>query len=284
MFAKLIAAPFVILALLFLYLAWEVDSDYAPYMVPFLVLSALVFVLGPQINWWWYTRHPPVMDEKLTILLERFNGFYQNLPAADKKRFRDRIGLFQMGTDWTPVGFPEDTMSPDLQMALAAPAVMLGFRKPEVLFGKFEKVIVYPLPFPSPEYAFEHASELYVEDACLLFSSEQVMQAFIEPHRLYNVALHEYARVFVLCYPNEPYPAFEDDNVWEKLQTVSGMSRQFVENVIGLSDVEALPVAIHHFFIFRERFEAVFPGETANFRQIFLSNKSLEQSPGNHAA
>jgi len=269
MFAQLLTLPFIILALLFLYLAWDVDSEYAPWMVPFIVIAVLLFILAPQINWWWYRRRPPVLSPGLSDMLERFNNFYQGLSEADKKRFCERVALFRMATDWTPMGFPEDTMPPDVELALAAQAVMLSFHKTEFLFPAFEKVIVYPFPFPSPEYQFAHASELYVADGCLLFSAEQVLQAFVEPRRLYNVGLHEYARVFVLAYPNEQYPAFDGDDDWVKLEQASGMSRAFVESVTGLAGADGLPVAIHHFFVFRESFKALFPKQATIFEQIF---------------
>lgn len=268
MFAQLLTLPFLALALVFLYLAWDVDPAYAPWMVPFIVIGVLLFILAPQINWWWYSRRPPALSAGLKSMLERFSGFYAGLNEAGKKRFRDRVALFRMANDWTPMGFPEDTLPPDVELALSAQAVMLTFHKPEFLFDKFEKVIIYPVPFPSPEFQFEHASELYEEDGCLLFSAQQVLQGFIEPRRMYNVGLHEYARVFVLSYPNEPYPEFRDED-WAKLEQASGMSREFVESVVGLAGIDALPVAIHHFFSFRETFREVFPSEAGVFEQIF---------------
>lgn len=269
MFSNYLAAPFVLLALVFLYLAWEVDSDYAVWIAPFVVMAALVYIFAPQINWWWYSRRPPKLNPGLVALLERFSGFYQRLGVADKQRFRDRVALFCMGTDWEPMAFEGETVPNDVQMALAAQAVTLTFNKPQFLFDKFEKVIVYPRPFPTPEYPFEHASELYEPDGCLLFSAEQVMLAFTEPAKWYNVGLHEYAKAFVLTYPGEPYPAFDAEDIWEKLQTISQMPRTHVESVIGTAGVETLPVAIHHFFTFPGQFKATFPQEAQTLTSIF---------------
>ena len=269
MFSKYLAAPFVFLSLFFLYMAWKVDSDYAVWLIPFVVMATLIYVFSPQLNWWWYSRRPPKLESGLVKLRERFSGFYQRLSPAAQQKFRDRIALFRMGTDWEPMAFEGETVPADVQLALAHQAVMLTFHRETFLFDKFEKVIVYPRPFPTPEYPFNHASELYEPDGCLLFSAVQVMPAFTEPTVWYNVALHEYARAFVLTYPEEPYPAFREDDIWEKLQAASGMPRSHVESVVGIRDVEALPVAIHHYFMFPGQFKEMFAEEAKVLDGIF---------------
>lgn len=269
MFANYLASPFVFLSLFFLYMAWKVDNEYSIWMAPCVLLSALIFIFSPQLNWWWYNRRPPALEPGLRALLERFSGFYRQLSPLDKERFRNRVALFRMGTDWEPMAFEGEAVPHDVQLALAAQAVMLTFKQTEFLFHKFEKIIVFPRPFSTPEYPFDHASEMYQPDGCILFSAEQVMLGFTRPDSWYNVGLHEFAKAYVLTYPDEPYPPFQMDDVWEKLKSVSGMPAGHVESVIGLAGVEVLPVAIHHYFTFPERFASVFPEEMKVFGAIF---------------
>lgn len=269
MFANYLAAPFVGGAILFLYLSWTQDNELAPWIIPFVVVSAVIYAFSPQINWWWYNRHPQELSPGLIGLLDRCCGFYRRLKTADKKRFRERVGLFRMGTDWEPTGWPDDILPPDVELVLAAQAVTLTFHKPTFLFEKFEKVIVYPRPFPTEEYQFAHASELFEPDGCLLFSAEQAMKAFLQPSQWYNIGLHEYAKAYVLTYPGEPYPELPEEGIWEKLQAASGMPREHVESVIGLAGVDPLPVAIHHYFIFPEKFRAVLPETAEALDRVF---------------
>lgn len=276
MFANKLLIPFVLLAALFLGLAWAVDDRFSIYFVPCLVVAALIFILSPQINWWWYSRNPPDLSAELRALLERCSGFYQRLPAEERRRFRGRVALFNLGTDWEPLAFPDDVLPADVQMAIAAQAVSLGFWRERFLFDKFEKIIVFPRPFPTPEHPYDHASELHEADGCLLFSAEQVMRAFAQPLKWYNVALHEYAKAFVLQYPDEPWPDFSEETVWERLEALSGMPRVHVESVIGLAGVDALPVAIHHHLLFPERFAAAFPDEHRVLESVFRPVKTME--------
>lgn len=270
MFSNYIAAPFVFLSIFFLYMAWEHDSDYAVWLIPSALISTMIYVFAPQINWWWYNRRPPKLEPGLVRMLERFSGFYKRLSSADKQKFQNRIGLFRMGTDWSPMAFEGEEVPADVQFSLACQAVMLNFKRNNFLFEKFEKVIVYPKPFATPEHPYDHASELFEPDGCLLFSAEQVLKAYLEPSNWYNVGMHEYARAFVLSNPDAPFPAFAGDEVWEKLQQASGMPRGHVESVIGIrGSLEPLPVAIHHYFIFPDRFREVFAAEAAVFDGIF---------------
>ncbi|MDX1913731.1 MAG: zinc-dependent peptidase [Saprospiraceae bacterium] len=269
MFAQLLLLPFAAAAVVFLILAKTVDESYAIGFVPFIVIAALIFILAPQINWWWYSRRPPDLNADLQALLARFCGFYRRLTPLEQRRFRGRVAMFNMGTDWEPLAFPDEKLPTDVQLGIAAQAVTLTFYRQEFLFDKFEKVIVFPRPFPTPEHPYDHASELHQADGCLLFSAEQVMLAFAKPDQWYNVAMHEYARAFVLQNPHEAWPDFSATEVWEKMKGISGMSRQHIESVIGLAGVDALPVAVFHYFNYPDAFHAQFPEAGRQFSQIF---------------
>ncbi|MEO6758811.1 MAG: zinc-dependent peptidase, partial [Saprospiraceae bacterium] len=228
MFANILAAPFALLTMLFLYLAWQVDERFAAWIIPFLVITAIIYILKPEINWWWYRRRPPQLDPDLARLLARFSKPYQGLKPDQQQLFRERVALFCLATDWTPVAWPEDSLPQDIQTALAAQAIALTLGKETFLFEAFEKVIVYPGPFPTQEFPVAHASELYAEDGCLIFSAEQVMMAFTQPDQWFNVGLYEYARAFGRRYPNEPWPDFSSDEQWAQLQQISGMPRTHI--------------------------------------------------------
>lgn len=263
-------APFAVLALLFLYLAWEVDPGYAKYLIPCLVVAALIYVSSPQINWWWWQRNPPDLEPQLHAWLEHNSLFYNSLPAAERRHFRSRIFLHRENIDWTPMAWPDEKVPTDVQLAIASQAAMLTLGRPDFLFSKFEKVIVYPKPFLSPEHPQPHASELFEPDGCLIFSAEQLMFATMQPGQFFNPVLYEYARAFALSFPETRLPIFPDEApVWEKLAQVGGHTRPQIEETIGLPNLDATAAAVHHFFTFPVRFAAVFPAEAEAMRQAF---------------
>jgi Mlc titration factor MtfA (ptsG expression regulator) len=265
-----IAFPFAMLALLFLYLAWKVDESYSFWIIPFLVIIAVLYISAPHINWWWWQRYPPDLEPHYTEFLGKNQKFYRAMDENQKKNFRTRVFLMRNAIDWTAVAFPEDNVPDDVQLAISTQATRLTLKKSPFLFDQFEKVVVYPRPFLSPEYPFNHSSELYAADGCLIFSADEAMHGFMEEGKTYNVVLHEYAKAFKINFPEEKLPEFSDAvETWEKLESISKMTRKEIESIIGIAGLEAFPVAVHHYIVFRERFKDVFANEFKAFEEIF---------------
>jgi len=266
MFARLLSIPFVLLALGTLYLTWEVDESYSLWIIPPVIITALLYVFAPQINWWWYQRTPPKIDPMVKTLLGKYLPFYDNLSPEDKQKFDHRLGLYQLSVDYqnkSSDGVPEDA-----QGLIAACAVWLTFNREEFLFPKFENVVVYNHAFPSPQQQDLHASEIFEEDGVLVFSLEHFMPGFLETKNYYNIGLHEFAKVFVISYPDETYPTFGDD-FWNRIGQINGLKRDAFEKFMGLKNIETLPIGIVHHFVYPEQFANIFPEESAMLREIF---------------
>lgn len=258
--------PFAGLAIVFLYLAWQVDTAWSYWMVPPLVITVSIYILSPQINWWWHSKHPPELAPELTTLLERFSVFYNQLKPADKTIFRQKIALFRMGTDWTPIGW--ERVPDDVELALAAQAITLHFHREPFLFEKFEKVIVYPVLFPTPEHPYPHSAELYAPDGCLIFSAPELMHGFLHPRLAYNIGLHTYAEAYMASHPDAQWPAMPE-NSWEILEQISGLEMQQIQDILKMIPTNPIPVAIHHFFTYPETFQQTLPDIYAIFQREF---------------
>ncbi len=277
MFSRIVAAPFAFLGLLFLYLAWEVDEKFAWYIIPCAVSLAIIFVFSPQIDWWWWKKRPPSLDPRLRMLLVKYHAFYQTLPPEKKEIFRNRLALFMRANDFKSQG--ADAVPEDVKAVVSVNAVHMTFGLEQFLFPKFETIVVYAHPFPSPQYPTqEHVSELYEEDGVLLFSAEQLMMGFSNPRQYYSIGLHEYAHAFVLSHPDVPWPEL-DQQIWLSLEQLSGFSKEYIDKWINRPDVKLLPAAIVHYFTFPESFGAVLPELKGFFDDVFLSKLLI--SPNN---
>lgn len=264
--ARILAAPLLIFLGIAVYLAFKVDGAYSLWIVPPLVLLAIVWVLSPQINWWWYQRYPPDVAAPIRQFLFQY-PFYQRLPEAEKKRFRSRIALFIMGSDFIPQIMKE--VPEDVKAIVAANAVTLTFGKKDFLFPRFENIIINPKPLPTLQYPEKyHASEIYEPDGAVLFSAEQLVRGFLESNRYFNIGLYEYAKVFRISYPNHAYPKF-DESIWESLERISGFSKAWIEQWINLPDIDPVAVSIAHFFTFPEQFLKELPEVYEKYRMIF---------------
>lgn len=264
--SRILAIPFVIAALVLLYLNLETGGQYSMLLVAMMIILALIFILSPQVDWWWYQRYPPDLPSKIRELLFKY-PFYQRLPEGEKKKFRSRVFLFMKGTNFIPQVIED--VPEDVKTMVAANAVTLTFGQKEFLFPKFENVIINPKPLPTLQFPENyHASEIYEPDGVVLFSVEQLVRSFVESKQYFNIGLYEYAKVFVLTHQAFVYPNF-DESSWEALEHISGFSKAWIEQWINLPDIDPLAVSIAHFFIFPEQFKQELPAEFEVYRQIF---------------
>lgn len=265
MLSKWLTIPFALAALVFLFLAWEQDYQYAIYIVPSVVCLAVIYALSPQIDWWWYQKHPPELDPRLRKLLSDHLPFYQQLPAEGKQRFRQRVALFMIANEFIPKGM--DSVPEDVKGFLAASAVQLTFGMENFLFDRFERIVVYPGPFPSPQYPRWHASELFEEDGVLLFSADHLMHAVRSPQKYFHLGMYEYGRALSLCYPDLQLPAPPPD-IWEQLEKVAPFTRNQLEKWIGLPQIDPQGVSLALFALFPVRFREILPDR---YRQFVLA-------------
>ena len=272
---RILTIPLILIALGFLYLTWEVDPGYSIYIVPPVIGMALLYVFSPQINWWWYQRHPPELKPKIRMLLERFLPYYIQLADPEKGRFRKRLALYMEANDFKAQGM--ETVPDDLKAVAAACAVQITFGHKDFLLSKFENLIFYPHPFPSPQYPESfHASEIFEEDGVIIFSAEQLMPGFLQPFQYYNIGLHEYAKAFMASFPAMSYPQLPE-TIWGSLQGISGYSKAAIHQWINLKEIDPQPVAIVHFFTYPQAFQRALPELYAEYSRIF------NQSPVNGA-
>jgi hypothetical protein len=205
------------------------------------------------------------------MFFDKQSVLYQRLPPSERPRFRSRVVLFMEAHEFMAKGMEE--VPPDVKAAIAASAVHLTLGLDAFIFKKYEHIIVYPHPFPSPQHPEKwHASEIFEEDGVVLFSAEQLMAGFLQPARYFNLGLYEYARVFYrTCAEASMLPSFYEDD-WEKLEQISGFSREIIEKWVGLPEIETRAVAVAHFFVFPHTFRQVMPEQYVAMAAVFRQN------------
>ncbi|MEM8528849.1 MAG: zinc-dependent peptidase [Bacteroidota bacterium] len=257
MFARLILVFLGAVTLILLTLGFVEDRTYAAYAIPFFLGLATVYVMSPQINWWFYSKRPPKLPLGLQKMIEKQSAFYQRLSEDGKQKFRERMALNMMNWDFMPMVI--ETIPEDLKAALAANVVHLTFGQEEYHFEEFEKVIIYPTAFPSPQFPKQfHTSEIYPEDGVLMFAAEHLLKGFIQPHLYYNSGLHEAIQIFLHLYSEKPYPNLPED-IWEQLAIISNFPEAGIREWIGLEEINPLAVTICHFLMFPEQFNQTLP-------------------------
>jgi len=142
---------------------------------------------------------------------------------------------------------------------MAVAPIAYTMKLEDFLFPKFENVVLYPHPFPSPQYQEQfHASEIYEPDGVVMFCVDHVVRGFMEPKQYLNLAWYEYARIYRLTYPDDRFAVLAQMK-WEDLHEISRFSQDAIERWIGLTDIDTEALAIACFFLFPERFQVHAP-------------------------
>jgi Mlc titration factor MtfA (ptsG expression regulator) len=212
--------------------------------------------------------------------------YYQKLSPNLKERFCERVSLYMLANDFIR---PVRADDPDaaalrkkvpsiLKAMVAAHAVQITFGKESFTTGKFENIILYPHPFPTPQFMTIHTSEIFEEDGVVLFSADQLSAGFQNPKGFFSIGLYEMARVFKLLNPKLSYPKIDFSN-WQALEYISGMTQHFIESIIGLPNADLFGVAVHHFFTQPHRFQSELPDLYQMLSNIFNQNPMEDTHP-----
>ncbi|MCB0639279.1 MAG: zinc-dependent peptidase [Lewinella sp.] len=273
--ARLLALPLFILFGLLVYLASSDGAVWSTALIPVAVLIALLLVFSPQINWWWWQRYPPDLPGGLSDMLQQRFAYYQRLTPGEQREFRRRTFLFMQAHDFMPQVFKK--VPEDVQMMLAAPAVALTFAREEFRFPEYEHVVVYPHPFPSPQFPEHmHIAEYYEPDGVLIFSAEHIGRGFMEPHQYLNPSWYTFGQLCWLAFADgQALP----DLHWDDLETISRFSREGTEQWFGLPELDTTALAVTYFFLFPERFQVQLPDHYTLLSRIFEQDPLIFQRP-----
>ncbi|MGH1434043.1 MAG: zinc-dependent peptidase [Lewinella sp.] len=252
-----LAIPFILLLGLGIYLTIEVDTSWSLLMIAMVVILVSFYVLAPQINWWWWQRSPPDLPTEMAQFLSEKSPFYQQLSEQEQREFRRRVFLFNEGSDYKPQVL--ESIPLDVKVIIASVPVTMTFGQEEFLFTNFENIIIYPHPFPSPQYQEHfHISEIYEPDGVVMFCLEHVLRGFVDAKQYLNPAWYEYARIFQNTYPAYDYGDWSSVS-WEDLQGISGFSQEALERWIGLPELDLTAMGIAFYFIYPQQFKQKLP-------------------------
>lgn len=275
--SKILAIPCVIGAALFIYLTYFSSEDYAIYMVPFLIALIALYFLQPAIDWWWYQRYPPDVEAPLRKLFEQRLPYYQRLSEANQQKFRTRVALYIEANDFRPQVIED--IPEDVKGVIAANIVQLTFGQEDYLLHPFERIVIYPGVFPTPQYIEKfHASEVFAEDGVLLFAMDHLMPGTLHSDKYFNIGLYEYAKVFRLRHADASYPELSAE-IWKEYEEISQFPQKKVEEFVGLDQLDTWAVGVVCFFTFPEKFKTTLPDLYQTHANLFNQQPEKPDDP-----
>lgn len=273
---KFSALLYIVLFLVLIAITWvhysQTGQILSPYIVVPVALGGAVYMLGPQVDWWWYNKMPPKLDQGIVNLFTNLSEYYRSLDDQKKKVFNERVVLFIEAKEWIMKTLQgTEDMPYDVKAFIAFEPVRLTLNDQKFLMGKFDRYIVYPNPFLSMQFQDRyHASEIFEEDGVAIFSLANIFPAFKNPMQYFNVVLYEFAKIYRITNPEIVYPMINDD-FWNQLPTIANYGLIHIQSAVGLLDIDKWGVAVHHYFIYPDHFRFVYPQLAVEMDNIFTT-------------
>jgi hypothetical protein len=269
--SKILLGTTIILLAPVLYFTLTIGEGYAPYLIPLVILSVSVYVLSPQIDWWWYIQFPKAPNPSVVSYFSKnFTGFNQLSPNTQRD-ILNKFHLLEMSKNFISKG--EDDKIPDgLKLVVLASLLECTYKRKDFQLKDYENIVLYAHPFPSPKWPQQlHLSEMEVEDGVFIFSLPAVLEGLKRPRQFFPVSTYEFCKA-VLKSSNLPLKTTDTEEVHYLIQQVLGYNFKQIADYINLPLEEINIEAVLLVLAVRFPHELqLLSSEIANWGQVVLS-------------
>ena len=250
---RFIAAPFI-LALVYVFyqssVSYEFRDAYGFLVFPLVIIAVAFYIFSPQIDFWYHEKYPVNLDKQVVEWLEKHFPFYQQLNEDEQQQFRERLSLFMEAKEFSMMKQEMIAMPEDMKMIISAHAISVSFAHEDYLLNRFDRIIAYTHPFPTPFYKHLHNVEVEENDGVVLFNFEQIISS-LRSEPSYNVALHGFIEAYLIEWGLEELQF--TNNSENKLQGVSTLTSDQINQTTGFDRAEQTTVALHHFLKYNDK-------------------------------
>lgn len=190
---------------------------------------------------------PQKIDASMRAMLIATAPYFKSLSHQQRELVEDRMERWIVKKDF--INKNEQEAPEDMKYILAYYSILLTMHQKSYLYDGIDKIVFYHHPFLSPEHMdHAHISEVEPEDGTIIISVPHMLKGHVE-NGYYNVGLHAIAECFYHTYIKKPI--LWTDDIWERLEKASGVTRSKIEAYIGLPISDPWPVAVHHQLIYK---------------------------------
>ena len=276
-FTRILAMPFIIvLAVILYFLFFQDQEDWYPYLIPLVVILAVLYTYHPQIDYWWHKKHPPAIDQRLKKLVFQASPFYQGLDEASKRRFLERLGVFINHKAFFLMRKEKEKMPEDMKALIALNAITLTFGQKAYFFPKYDYYFAYQHPFPSPGKHFLHSVELNHPDGVMVFNADLLFQSLVLKNGTFNVGMYAFVEAYLVSYPLSDLAQAEEPEI-DLLSQAGEPSLEKIILEIGFREISLKAVLVSLYFTQPEFIATNYP-EISRICDRMISNSDTPLS------
>ena len=241
--SKILLVTILIVLAPVLYFTWTIGEKYAPYLIPLVILAVTIYVLSPQIDWWWYLRFPKAPNRSVAAYFSKnFIGFNQ-LSSEIQKDILNKFHLLEMSKNF--ISKADDDKIPDgIKLVVLASLLECTYRREDFQLKDYENIVLYAHPFPSPQWPQQlHLSETEIEDGVFIFSLPAVSEGLKNPRQYFPVSTYEFCKV-IFKSSKVPEKTINSEEAHYLIQEVLGYNMKQIADYINLPQEEIILEAV----------------------------------------
>ncbi|MGB5026570.1 MAG: hypothetical protein WBO44_14535 [Saprospiraceae bacterium] len=213
------------------------------YIIPTGILAMASFVFGKLINEYWFAKYKPVLDDYEIKWVSKFIPYFMHLEDFNKVKFLSQLALELKQREF--VSMTDKKLPEELKLMALAPAVRLGLDLNNPLAVKYHKIVFYHTAFPSPQYQYLHLSETFHEDGVLIFASDALQSAHVQPGAFFNTALYEWACVFIEINKLKLNFPITDVESWAFIENILHTEKKRLHDYMGIPELNVWAILIY---------------------------------------
>lgn len=230
------------------FIFFEDRNDFIWLFAVSLLTLMIAYVFQYQIDQLMIRGVPQKIDQPMRQMLLNTAPHYASMTPQHALLIEDRMQRWIIKKEF--INKNEQDAPEDVKVMLAYYAALLTIHQEDFLYDKIDRIVFYHHPFLSPDYPDDvHIVEVEPKDGTMILSVPHLLKGHLEKG-YYNIALHAMAEAFAYQYLKEKIEWPTD--IWDKLESISSMSKPGIENYLGMPLADPWSVALHHQVIYRD--------------------------------
>ena len=212
-----------------------------------LIVLILTYIFQFQLDQLMTRGVPQSIPGPMRSMLLNTAPHFASLPIDQKKMMEDRMRRWIIKKEF--INQNKQDAPEDVKYIMAYYAILLTLHQSNYMYDGIDRIVFYHHPFLTPEYPEDvHIVEVEPKDGTIIISVPDLLKGHLEKG-YYNLALHASAIAFKEKYIQQP--VVWTDNIWERLEQISSIDHNRLEDYIGVPVTDPWPVAVHHQLMYR---------------------------------
>ena len=269
----ILAVPFLIALAILLPLSFSHEyRDFMGWLIVPVIILTFLYTFRPQIDYWWIQRQRMGLDPPLMEWLMDNSKFYKSLTDEEKQKFEQRASLFLDSKDFKLKATEDHKVPEQYKLLSIHEALRITWKLDDFLFKNYDRIVLYPHAFPTPDHKYLHPCEVHAVDGILLMSKPHLINGFVNTDQYFNIGLYTWITAHMKDSKLEGYPMINALEI-NDLDSLLPYSTEKIKELIGERLFLSQAMFAYAFFTYPVKFKRSFSEYHRAFCKVFNTER-----------